>query len=207
MKSGMRLIRPALFVLGAAVLGTIAWSMWQHRHRDDPVVPFETVGREDIDVTIEATGTVEPINLVEVKSKASGQILAMPVDVGSHVRAGQLLAQVDTVDVENDYEQSLAALRAAQAKNDISGAQRKRSDDLFARGVITADEHEAAVLDLANSDAALVKARTDLSSAAQRRADATVRAPIQGTVLQQLVSVGQVISSATSSVSGGTAPS
>src|SRR5206468_4863378 len=160
--------------------------------------------RRDIALTIEATGTVEPIDLVEVKSKASGQIVRMPVQVGSKVRAGDLLAQIDTRDVQNQYNQTLAALKAAQSKADISRAQKKRADDLFAQQVITAPEHEAATLDYANSRAQLVGARTDMDLARQRLEDATVRAPTAGTVLEQLVSSGQVISSATSSASGGT---
>ena len=169
-----------------------------------PAITTVAVGRQDLTVTIEATGTVEPIDLVEVKSKASGQILRMPVEGGSKVKVGDLLAEIDKVDVENQYQQALAALKAAQAKDDISRAQKQRADDLFAQHITTADEHEAATLDFANAESQLVKARTDLDSARQRRADATVRAPIAGTVLEQLVSVGQVISSATSSVSGGT---
>ena len=128
----------------------------------------------------------------------------MPVEVGSIVREGDLLAQIDTRDVQNQYDQALATLRAAQSKADMSRAQKKRADQLFEQGVITAAEHEAAKLDLANSQASLVKARTDLDLAQQRRDDATVRAPIAGTVLEQTVANGQVISSATSSASGGT---
>jgi HlyD family secretion protein len=176
----------------------------QHRGAAPSPVPVVTVGRQDVSVTIEATGTVEPINLVEVKSKASGQILRLLVDVGSQVKVGDLLAQIDPVDVKNQYTQALATLRAAQVKVDISGAQKKRADDLYAQQVTTADEHESATLDYANSEAQLVKARTDLDIARQRRDDATVRAPVAGTVLEKLVSAGQVISSATSSVSGGT---
>jgi HlyD family secretion protein len=167
-------------------------------------IPFEPVARRDISLTVEATGSVEPIDLIEVKSKASGQIVKMPVQVGSVVRKGDLLAQIDPRDVENSYAQTLAALRAAQAKATISLAQKKRSDDLFAQAVITAPEHEAATLDYANAQAAVVKARTDLDLASQRREDATVSAPIAGTVLAQTVANGTVISSATSSASGGT---
>jgi len=167
-------------------------------------VSYETVERRDITMSVESNGSVEPIDLVEVKSKASGQILKMPVQVGSVVKSGDLLAQIDKVDVQNQYDQAAAALQAAETKVTISTAQNKRSDDLFAGQVITAEEHEAATLDLANAQSQLVKARTDLDIARQRLADATVRAPIAGTVLAQPVSVGQVISSATSSVSGGT---
>jgi HlyD family secretion protein len=167
-------------------------------------ISTEPVERRDITVTVEATGTVEPINLVEVKSKASGQIIRMPVEVGSVVRPGQLLAQIDSSDVRNQYDQAAAALDAAQAKSEVSLAQKKRADALFAQQIITAEEHESASLDYANARSQLVKARTDLDIARQRLADATVRAPVAGTVLAKPVSVGQVISSATSSVSGGT---
>src|SRR2546422_5810174 len=106
------------------------------RHRSGAqevrAVPVE---RRDIALTIEATGTVEPIDLVEVKSKASGQIVKMPVQVGSVVRDGDLLAQIDPRDVQNQYSQSLAALQAAQAKVEISLTQKKRSDDLFVKQI------------------------------------------------------------------------
>jgi HlyD family secretion protein len=167
-------------------------------------VSTEPVERRDISVTVEATGTVEPINLVEVKSKASGQIVKMPVEIGSVVQAGDLLVQIDPRDVQNAFDQSQAALVAAQAKAQVAHDQRQRSDELFAQQVITAVEHEAAILDDANAQASLVAARTNLDLAQQRLEDATVRAPIGGTILDKPVSVGQVISSATSSVSGGT---
>src|SRR5882672_4308469 len=171
---------------------------------DKTKIMTAAVERRDIALSIQATGTVEPIDLVEVKSKASGQIIRMPVQVGSFVQRGALLAQIDPRDVQNQYDQALAALQAAQAKVQISQAQKARSDDLYAKLIITADEHEAATLDYANAQAQLVKARTDLDIAKQRRDDATVRAPITGTVLEQPVNNGQVISSATSSASGGT---
>jgi HlyD family secretion protein len=162
------------------------------------------VERRDIVVDVEATGVVEPINVVEVKSKASGQIVRMPVETGSLVRPGDLLVQLDTRDVKNQYDQALADVRAAQAKLDVSRAQRKRTDDLFQQGVVTAQEHEAATLDYANAEAQVVRGRTNLDLARQRLDDATVRAPVAGTVIEKDVSLGQVISSATATVGGGT---
>ena len=187
---------PVMIALGCGLLT---------RNGKQASVTTEAAARRDLAVTIEATGVVEPVDLVEVKSKASGQILRMPVEVGSVVNVGDLLAQIDTVDVQNQYEQAYAAERAAQAKVDISTAQLQRAEELYAQQVITVVEHESATLDYANAESQLVKARTDFDSARQRRADATVRAPVAGTVLEQLVSSGQVIVSATSSVSGGTA--
>ena len=167
-------------------------------------VPTAPVERRDITVTAEATGAVEPINIVEVKSKASGLITRMPVDVGSNVKPGDLLVQIDTHDVQSQYDQTVAALRAAQASLDVAAAQKKRSDALLKEEVITPQEHETATLQYANAQASLVKARTDADIARQRLEDATVRAPVAGTVIDKPVSLGQVITSATSSASGGT---
>lgn len=173
--------------------------------REAPVdLPTATAERQNIVVTVDATGTVEPIDLVEVKSKASGQIMKMPVEIGSVVKQGDLLVQIDTRDVQNSYDQAEAALVAAQAKAEVAASQKRRSDDLFAGRVITAVEHESAVLDEANAQADLVRAKTDVELARQRLDDATVRAPISGTILEKPVSVGQVITSATSGVSDGT---
>ncbi|HJU76229.1 MAG TPA: efflux RND transporter periplasmic adaptor subunit [Gemmatimonadaceae bacterium] len=69
---------------------------------------------------------------------------------------------------------------------------------------MTAQEHETAQLEHANAQAAVVRARTSADIALQRLEDATVRAPIHGTVIEKTVSLGQVITSATSSASGGT---
>jgi HlyD family secretion protein len=167
-------------------------------------IAVEPVERRTITLTVNATGTVEPVDLVEVKSKASGQIIRMPVEVGSVVRPGDLLAQIDKVDVQNAYDQAVAALEAARIRAKVSASQKARADDLLASGVITTQEYESAELDDANAKSALVQARTNLDNARQRLEDATVRAPIAGTVLAQPVAVGQVISSATASVSGGT---
>src|SRR5262249_18521116 len=133
-----------------------------------------------------------------------GTITDMPVSVGSRVSAGDLMVQIDTRDVRNQYDQAQAALNAAQAKVRVSQDQKTRADELYSRGGLTADEHATAPLDDVNAQAALVTARTNLDLAKQRLDDATVRAPVSGTVLEQPVTAGQVISSATSSVSGGT---
>jgi HlyD family secretion protein len=164
-------------------------------------VPVE---RRDIVVDAEATGVVEPINVIEVKSKASGLITEMSVETGSDVRTGDLLVQVDTRDVKNQYEQALADVRAAEARVEVVSAQRKRSDDLFGQRIITAQEHEATQLDFANAQAQIVRSRASLDLAQQRLEDATVRAPVAGTVIEKTVSVGQVITSATGAFGGGT---
>ena len=167
-------------------------------------IPTAAIERRDIIVDASATGAVEPINVVEVKSKASGQITAMPVETGTMVKPGDLIVQLDTRDVKNQYDQAVADVRAAEARLQVSEAQKKRSDDLFESRIITAQEHETAALDYANAQAQVVRARTNLDLAQQRLEDATVRAPIAGTIIEKTVSLGQVITSGTNSLGGGT---
>ena len=169
-----------------------------------PVIQTSPVERQDIVIDVEATGVVEPINVVEVKSKASGQITRMPVETGTHVRPNDLLVQLDTRDVRNQYNQTLSGLRAAEARLDVASTQKKRADELHAQRIITAQEYENASLEYANAQAAVVRARTDLDLAQQRLEDATVRAPVAGTIIEKTVSLGQVIASATGTFGGGT---
>jgi HlyD family secretion protein len=196
-----RVIHP--IVAGVAAI-TVAIAACTGKKATGIPIPTAAVERRDIVVDASATGAVEPINVVEVKSKASGQITKMPVETGTLVKPGDLIVQLDTRDVKNQYDQSLADVRAAEAKLQVSEAQKKRSDDLFQGRIITAQEHETAAIDYANSTAALVRARTNLDLAQQRLEDATVRAPISGTVIEKTVSLGQVITSGTSSLGGGT---
>jgi len=162
------------------------------------------VDRRTIVVDAQATGAVEPINVIEVKSKASGQITAIPVETGSQVKAGELLVQVDTRDVQNQYDQSMADLKSAQASIAVAEAAKKRADELYKSRIITLPEYESAQLALTQAQGAIVRATTNLDLAKQRLEDATVVAPVSGTIIEKPVALGQVIASATGSVTGGT---
>ncbi|MBC8090333.1 MAG: efflux RND transporter periplasmic adaptor subunit [Phycisphaerae bacterium] len=163
------------------------------------------IERRNITVDATATGAVEPISIVEVKSKAGGQITRMPVETGSQVRAGQLLVQIDTRDVQNSYEQAEADVRSAKAQLDVAEANKKRSDELFKTRIITTNEYESATLQLTQAQAGSVRANTNLDLAKQRLEEATVVAPLSGTVIERPVSEGMVISGATgNSATGGT---
>lgn len=159
---------------------------------------------DDLRLVAEATGLMEPVRTVEVKSKASGEILRLHVDTGDELEPGALLAEIDPRDVRNDFNQTEADLNVARARVEISTAQLERSRLLLEAGVITEAEHESANLDFANAQANLVKATTSMELAELRLSDVTIRAPMAGTIIQKNVEEGQVIQSASQNVSGGT---
>ena len=168
------------------------------------VIRTAEVARRTIVVQAEATGVIEPINVVEVKSRASGQVIQMPVETGTLVREGDLIVQLDTRDVQNQFDQAKADLEAAEKRLEVSSIQKKRSDELLAARIITAQENEAAQLDIANAQSAIVRSRAALDIAQQRLDEARVTAPVLGTIIEKPVALGQVVQSGTSAVGGGT---
>jgi HlyD family secretion protein len=169
-----------------------------------PVYQAVPVERRDIVVSARASGALQPDTTVEVKSKASGEILEIRVETGSLVRRGDLLIQVDPRTARNTLAQAEADLEVAKAKLTNALAQKNRSDELFASRAVTETEHDQAMLDYANAKAAVIGATVAVENAKIQLEDTDVRSPITGTVIEKSVERGQVISSPTRDVGGGT---
>ena len=148
-----------------------------------PVYQTLPVSRRDIVVSVNATGTVQPIDSVEIKSKASGEIIAIPVQTGEDVKRGQLLLQVDPRNPRNALAQARANLEVALAQQANAQTQLKRSEELWATKSITEQEYDNAKLQAANTKASVVKAQTDLENAKISFEDTDVKAPRDGIIL------------------------
>jgi HlyD family secretion protein len=174
--------------------------------RAPPAPPYERVAvtRRDIVVSATASGVIQPILTLSVKSKASGEILQMPVQTGDEVKRSQLLAEVDPRIPRNNLTQAQANLGVAKAQLDNATAQLKRSQALFQTQSITQAGYDSAQLASATAQAAVVTAQANLQTATDAMEDTHVRAPITGTVLELDAVLGTVISSPTNDVSGGT---
>ncbi|HKP27799.1 MAG TPA: efflux RND transporter periplasmic adaptor subunit [Gemmatimonadales bacterium] len=169
-----------------------------------PVYQAIPVERRSITVSVRAAGTVQPDTLVEVKSKASGEILDIKVETGQQVRRGDLLVRVDQRTARNSVAQAEAQLEVARARLANAETQKKRSDELFKSQSITTQELETATLAVANAKAEVVNGQVAVENARIRMEDTDVNAPISGTIISKTVERGQVISSPTSDVGGGT---
>ena len=118
--------RRKLFIYGGIGLGIVlliaigVFAATRGGTKSDPS-KLAKVEKGDLAKSVVATGKVTPITKVEVKSKASGIVKKLLVDYGDHVKKGQLLAQLDKIEIEAQVEQSKAALEAAQAN--LKGTQ------------------------------------------------------------------------------------
>ena len=197
-------MKPAI----ALALVLVAVSAFMVRGREmpeteDSALEFAAAELRSLEVTAEAAGLIEPIRLVEVKSKASGEITALHVETGDAVKRGDLLGQVDPRDVRNTFAQAEADLAVAEARMATARAQKERSEELRKANVITEQEYESATFEEANARAQLVKARVNLDLARERLNDVTIRAPTDGIIISKTVEVGTIIQSASQNISGG----
>ena len=169
----------------------------------EPMYQAAKADRRTIEVSVSSSGVVEPLAVVEVKSKASGEVLDVLVEVGDHVERDTLVVRIDPRTVRNDLAQREAELKAALSRREIARSQMTRAEALLAKGTFTQLDLEQAALDLANAEADVVAAQVSVENARIAVDDTDVRAPITGTVIQKPVERGQVISSPTRDVAGG----
>lgn len=162
------------------------------------------VSQRNIVVAVRATGSVNPDTLVEVKSKASGEILEMLVETGQIVNRGELLVRVDQRVPRNRLAEAEAQLDVIKTRLATAESQMRRSEDLFKNKAITEQEYENAQLAEANAKAAVISAEVAVETAKIAMSDTEVRAPISGTIITKSVERGQVISSPSNDVGGGT---
>ncbi len=169
------------------------------------VIQTATVMRRNIEVDVTATGVIEPINVIEIKSKtASGQVTFMPVQIGSNVRPGDLIVQIDTTNLHTTWVQASADLGASQSNFDVAQAQLKRQTDLYDQHIITKTDLEAAQTQFSTARAQLTRNQASLDLSVQSKIDAKVVASVEGTLITAPVSLGQVVQAGATSVSGGT---
>lgn len=192
--------RCSIVVLGAALAAC-------SDGEPDSVAPlYDTapVETRPIEVTVDAAGVIEPETLVEVKSKASGEILAIHAETGDVVDEGFLLVEIDQRTPRNQLAEAEAALVAARARRDITKTQMERARTLHESGTLTQADYEQSQLEYANAEADVVGKQVAVENARIAMDDTEVRAPINGTIIERRVEPGTVISSPTRDVAGGT---
>jgi HlyD family secretion protein len=131
-------------------------------------------------------------------------VLELLVATGDRVEEGALLVHIDPRIVRNRLAQAEAELKAAQSRRRISISQMQRAERLVKQGTFTETDYEQAALELANAEAQVVTANVNVENVRISVDDTDIRAPISGTVIAKPVEKGQVISSPTQDVGGGT---
>ncbi|MCC6877969.1 MAG: efflux RND transporter periplasmic adaptor subunit [Sandaracinaceae bacterium] len=221
----------AIILLALIGAGVAIW-LWRSAPEVETGGEEITVTRGDLIETAAATGTIEPHVQVEVKSRAAGEVIEVLAREGERVEAGALLVRLDPADAERAVREARvierrvrAELAQAQASLAVSEAEAREADavrDVQSRGVqmglVSQQEERTAThgagvaqsnvqlrrAQVGASRAQLETARLGVDDAERRLSEMEIRAPIAGTVLQVAVERGSIVSSAVTSVGGGT---
>lgn len=193
----MTIARWILAVVIIGLVGLVAMKSLQPRPERTTTVQSAVATKTSITRSVSGAGKLEPVHKVNVSSNITGVLLELTVGIGSKVTKGQTLAQIDTSLYRAQAEQQRAQLQAAEAA--VVGArgnlkylteEAERNKKLFAKGVVSeADLAKGqSSMDLAVSDLSAAEGRASMSRAALAQAQnalnwATVKAPIDGTVL------------------------
>ncbi len=159
---------------------------------------------QQLELSIEASGIIEAISSVEIKSKASGEILFLGAEVGDFVNKGSVLGQIDQRTPKNILDQSKSDLEAAKVRLSNAESQYERGKELHEKGSISDKDYEDIQENYAQAKSTLVRTEVTFENAKIALDDTVVRSPVTGTIISRTVEVGQVISSPTSAVGGGT---
>ncbi len=204
-KFSTKLIAAGLLAAGLAGAG---WYVWGRS--DAPAPRTAMVERGDINVTVLAAGAIQAKQLVSVGARVSGQIETLPVQLGQEVKAGDVIAQIDRQEQENDLLRSKAALaqidaQLAAKQSGLIKAQAvlARQQQLGENALVSKEalENAAASVDVLTAELAALAAQKSsaLVNVAQSQLAlerTTVTAPIDGTVVAIVVEQGQTVSAA-----------
>jgi HlyD family secretion protein len=188
----------------AAVIGLLVWAPWRGPAVRFVVEPAQTM---TIRATVTATGTLRPLNQVDVGAEISGQIDAVLVDFNSRVQQGDVMARLNTEALEARVAQSSAQLAVARARvSDAQASLREqrlrtnRTRELAKSGFQSQANVDTATAALARAEAALKSAEAQVRQAeATLKVDETnltkaeIRAPISGVVISRKIEPGQTV--------------
>ena len=182
---------PAL-VMVAGAAGAMAW-MGSSGGANHPPLQTVTVDRGEVAREVQATGSLEPIQMVEVSSEVSGEIEAVHVDFNSQVRAGQPVAQIDSSTFASDLRSAQAELDAAEANVEFARQEWDRVLTLEENRVVPPADLEEARINLRHAQAQLAQQENAVEVAERELDQTTIYAPTDGIVISRNVEPGQTV--------------
>ena len=202
---------PKIFaLLAAAALGVIGavWYLWAGG--EEITYRTASVERGRIEVTVLAAGAIEAKQLVSVGARVSGQVEKLAVTLGQDVQAGDIVAQIDAQEQQNELLKAKAALAQIDAQITAKSSNLRKAEAALARQTQLgaselvskeALENAAAEVEVLKADLSALSAQKSAAEVSVAQGElsvqrATITAPINGTVVAIVVEEGQTVSAA-----------
>ncbi|MDB5933892.1 MAG: efflux transporter periplasmic adaptor subunit [Massilia sp.] len=185
-----------LLALGLLVAG-VATAAYLNSKKEKPIAESKyrtaLVDSGNITQTVTATGTINPVALINVGSQVSGTVVELKADFNDHVKKGQVLLKLDPTIFNAQIRQGEASLASAQASTRLAQANFERNERLVAQNYVS-----ALTLDQSRRELDVAKANIKLAEAqlARSKADfdnSVIRAPIDGVIIKRTIDLGQTV--------------
>lgn len=184
-----------LIILGIVVLAIACLLIVKatKSSKKELVIRTHVVGPYTVENTVTATGTIEPVETVEVGTQVSGKVEKIYVDFNDEVKKGQLLAELDKLTLNQNVSRAKASLTSAESQLNYAKLTYERTKQLYEANAATLaayqeaqNSYTQAQMSKKNAQAAYDQALVDLSYA-------EIYSPIDGVVLDRAVEVGQTV--------------
>lgn len=186
------------WIIGAAaVLAVVLFFVIgaKKKKNSDLQVITERCKTDSIEVAVTATGELQPVYKVDVGTQVSGIVQRLYVDFNSVVKKGQLLAELDKSNLNEQLSQAQTSVSNAQSNLTLAQQTYDRTKALYDNKAATLEAYEAATNQLTLAKNQLRTAKSDLSRAQTNLSYATIYSPIDGVVLDKAVEEGQTVAS------------
>ena len=179
-----------------AIVAIIAVAVWAFSGgKKEQQISFDTapVASANIQNSITATGTIEPVTSVTVGTQVSGIVSKLYVDYNSVVKKGQVIAELDKTNLLSQLATAKTQLATAQSQLSYQTANYKRYQTLFQKGLVAADDYDNAKLSYRQAVEQVASAKEEVQRAQTNLGYATITSPIDGVVLSKSVEEGQTV--------------
>jgi len=189
-------LTPLRIVLALVVMAAVIAGIWWWLARDggaEKRYRTEALRTGDVTQTVSANGTLNPVVLVNVGTQVSGTVKKLHADFNAHVKAGQVLLELDPSVLQAQVHQSEANLASATASFELARSNEVRSRSLFSQEYISKQEFDQAVQALKSAQAQVNVVKAQLARDRTNLNYSVIRSPVSGVVVNRTVDVGQTV--------------
>lgn len=190
----MKKLSKVWLLLAAVIIVAVAtWAL--SSSKKEQKISFDTavVAPVNIQNSITATGTIEPVTSVTVGTQVSGIVSKLYVDYNSIVKKGQVIAELDKTNLISQLNTAKTQLATAQSQLNYQTANFNRYKTLYQKGLVAADDYDNAQLSYKQAKEQVVSAKEEVQRAQTNLGYATITSPIDGVVLSKSVEEGQTV--------------
>ncbi|WP_306396358.1 efflux RND transporter periplasmic adaptor subunit [Telluria beijingensis] len=193
----MKIFTKKRIVIATAILIAVAIAAVMFKPKDNVVPPSKyrstAVDRGAINQTVTATGTINPVALINVGSQVSGTVAELHADFNDRVKKGQVLLKLEPTIFNAQVAQAEANIASARASLRLTQATFQRNEQLVAQNFVSSlaldqsrREMDVAAANLKLAQAQLDRARADLNNS-------VIRSPIDGVIIKRTIDLGQTV--------------